>query len=399
MGAMRDAARRNPRSRPPANPPRARRPAGRSGRTPPSRSSRLGPREIEHARVRLEPLGTLDLEGLAQPALEEIELVVGVKTLALRRQELLDHRVLTRRELDDERRSKRREPVDDLLDGHVRADREVMDQRQREHEVGLAPVGQRSALEPPPAEARRGVGEVHGERNDLGAPLAPQLAVEQLDRTLIRVERHDGPCAFRRDAGVAPVVATDVPDEIPLARPRNLAHELVLASGVVVRVGVALAVLRPDPLGWIPLETVYELAHLLYVGDEQLLLEDPLDLLLHLIGPVRVPPLEPRVQEDIAEDAPPKAVARRQQAPHLLRRDAVDRPPQPRLERNALQRLQEQRVEVEHAELAVAHPRLALPHAFEGAHADEYRSNPLELEVVRSRSPHDPLVVEQSCRR
>ncbi len=175
----------------------------------------------------------------------------------------------------------------------------------------------------------------------------------------------------------------------------HLAHEVVLAAGVVVRVGVALAVGGPDALRRVPLEPPDELAHLAHVGHEQLLLEDPLDLLLDLGGPVRVALLELRVQEDVREHALAEAVPERHQGAHLARRDAVDRAAQPGLEGDALRRLQQQRIEVEHAELAVADPGLALADALERADVDEDRPGALELHVVRRRVLEDEVVVER----
>ena len=175
----------------------------------------------------------------------------------------------------------------------------------------------------------------------------------------------------------------------------DLAHEVVLAARVVVRVAVALAVGGPDALRRVPLLPLDQLAHLAHVGDEQLLLEDPLDLLLDLTGAVGVARLELRVQEDVREDALAEAVAERHQVAHLRRRDAVDRAAQPRLERNALRRLQEQRIQVEHAELAIADPRLALAQALERADVDEHRPGALELDVVGRRVLEDEIVVER----
>ena len=98
--------------------------------------------------------------GLAEAALEEAELVVRVEPVALGREQLLDHRVLARGELDHERGAEARQPVHELLDRHVGADRHVVDERERQHQVGLAAVRHRPALERrasrAPARGRRG---------------------------------------------------------------------------------------------------------------------------------------------------------------------------------------------------------------------------------------------------
>jgi hypothetical protein len=88
------------------------------------------------------------------------------------------------------------------------------------------------------------------------------------------------------------------------------------------------------------------------------------------------------VQEDVAEHAAPEAVAQRHQRAHLRRRDPIDRAAQPGLEGHVLERLEQQRIEVEHAELAVADPGLALPQALERADVHEHRPGALELHVV-----------------
>jgi hypothetical protein len=318
-----------------------------------------------------------------------------VQSLALGRQQLLDHRVLARGELDHERAAERRQPVDELLHRHVGADRDVVHERQREHEVGPAAVGQRLALEPAPAEARRRVGQVHGERQDLLVALGAEVAVEQLDRPLVGVHGHHRARALGRDARVAPVVRADVPDEVPGLGSGHLAHELVLAASVVVGVAVALAVGRPDALRRIPREPLDQLAHLAHVGHHQLLLEDALDLSLDLVGPVRVARLELRVQEHVGEHALAEAVAEGQQGAHLRGRDAVDRPAQPGVERHALHRLQQQRIQVEHAELAVADPGLALAVALERADVDEHRPRALELHVVGRGVLEHEVVLER----
>jgi hypothetical protein len=93
------------------------------------------------------------------------------------------------------------------------------------------------------------------------------------------------------------------------------------------------------------------------------------------------------------ERAPPKKVTGREQPAALLRRDPVDASAQPRLKRHALPRLQEQGVEEEHAELAIADPRLAFPERLERADVDEDGLRPEELDVVRRRVlEHEPCI-------
>jgi hypothetical protein len=65
------------------------------------------------------------------------------------------------------------------------------------------------------------------------------------------------------------------------------------------------------------------------------------------------------------------------------------------LEGDVLHRLQQQRVEVEHAELAQAHPGLALAQALERADVHEDRLRALELDVVGRRVLQDQVVLQR----
>ncbi len=80
---------------------------------------------------------------------------------------------------------------------------------------------------------------------------------------------------------------------------------------------------------------------------------------------------------------------------HLGGRDPVDRAAQPGVERHALRRLEQQRIQVEHAELAVADPRLALADPLERADVHERRARALELDVVGRRVLQHHVVLER----
>src|SRR5438128_1543910 len=77
-----------------------------------------------------------------------------------------DHRVFGGRELDYERGVEGAQPVEGLGDRDVAADREVVDEREAEREVGGAAGRERPPFEPPPAESRRRVCEVRRQRED-----------------------------------------------------------------------------------------------------------------------------------------------------------------------------------------------------------------------------------------
>ena len=87
----------------------------------------------------------------------------------------------------------------------------------------------------------------------------------------------------------------------------------------------------------------------------------------------------------MGEDPLAEAVAKAEEAGRLAWGDAVDRAAQPGLEGDLLVGLEQQRVEVEHAELPVAGPRLSLPQRLEGADVDEDRLRAAELDVVGGR--------------
>ena len=74
-----------------------------------------------------------------------------VRTLPL--EQPRDHRILRARELDHDRRVEVAKPVDERGDRDVSPDRDVVDQREAEDEVGAPAVEKRSALDPAPAEA------------------------------------------------------------------------------------------------------------------------------------------------------------------------------------------------------------------------------------------------------
>ena len=119
------------------------------------------------------------------------------------------------------------------------------------------------------------------------------------------------------------------------------------------------------------------------VGLDELLAEAHLlELALDVLGAVGVLGLQPGVQDDVGEDAAAEAVAQREQVAQLARLDAVQAAPQPGLVGDPAEGAQHERVEVEHAELAVADPRLAGPQRLEGADVDERRPRAAELHVV-----------------
>src|SRR3989440_9345199 len=92
-------------------------------------------RHVEQdACPRAKLLAPADVEVFAEVSLEDVELIVGVRALALCGEERLHHWIVAGRELDHERRAELREPVDELAERDVAGDRHVADEREREHE-------------------------------------------------------------------------------------------------------------------------------------------------------------------------------------------------------------------------------------------------------------------------
>ncbi len=196
------------------------------------------------------------------------------------------------------------------------------------------------------------------------------------------------------------LVAADVPDEAPLARVHDLAHELFLARGVGLVVGRRRAVAGPLGRARLPLEPAHELVEALHVGDDQLLLEaGALQLALHVALRVVVLALEPGVQRDVRHHATAEEVTERHEPPRLDRRDPFEAAAEPRPEVHSLVRLQQQRIEIEHAELAVAGPRLTRPQPLERADVDEDRSRAAPLDVVRGRILEHQVLVERAAKQ
>src|SRR5438067_1177757 len=210
-----------------------------------SSDSDSGADKVEDALPRRELLGAGDGEALAEATLEPVAPVVGVVVGPLAGDEPRDHRILGRRELDDERGVEAAQPVDDLGDRHVAADREVVDEREAEREVGRAACGERPPLEPAPAEPRRRIGEVHAQRENLRLALALERLVEAVDDERVAVDPEHVVGGPGRDPRVPALVAAEIPDEArPLGRD-GFGDERRLPLGVLVAVGRRRLIARP----------------------------------------------------------------------------------------------------------------------------------------------------------
>ena len=107
-------------------------------------------------------LGAAHGEAAGQGALPR-RAVVGVEHAgSLAGEQPGRHRVVAVGELDDQRGPEVGEEGDDLVERHGVGERQVVDDRQAQHEVGPHAVDERRALARPPAEAGRRVGRGRG---------------------------------------------------------------------------------------------------------------------------------------------------------------------------------------------------------------------------------------------
>ena len=95
-----------------------------------------------------------------------------------------------------------RQPGDEIGERHVAADDDMVGEGEAEDEVRSAPVHQRAALQAPPSEARRRVGNVRHERQDRRPVLRLEAVVQAVDHQVIGVERQHVVGVIGRHPGV-----------------------------------------------------------------------------------------------------------------------------------------------------------------------------------------------------
>ena len=115
--------------------------------------------------------------------------VVGEDVLALR-QQALDHRIALGRELDNAVRRHVHDPVDHHVERHVAADRDVMDEGQRDQRVGARAFLETLALGLAPTLRRARIGGVEPERRKLCLPCSARSS-RGFQRAEIEVEADD----------------------------------------------------------------------------------------------------------------------------------------------------------------------------------------------------------------
>src|SRR6266545_312649 len=270
-----------------------------------------------------------------------------------------------------------------------------MDDREAENEVRPSALYERLAFEPAPTEGRRRIGDVYDERQNGTLALGDERAVETVDRHLVGVDSERVARVFCGDARIPAVVAAEVPDESRPHRSRSGRDKLCLSLGFFVCVRVAGAVTRPGRLARREVEPPDKLPEARDVRLDQLSSEPGrFELFPDSSGSVAVLPLEPLVQENVADHASSKQIPHREESSADGGLDSFERASEERLKRHTAVRLQEQRVKEEHAELAVAGPRLARPEALERADVDEDGPWATPLDVVRRRVLEDQSFLE-----
>src|SRR6266516_2194012 len=219
--------------------------APRPSATRAKRGSGLRARKVERSGTGCELFRAHDLEALGEALLEPVGPVVGMVSGPLPRQQSAGHRVFGRDELDHARLRSALKPVQELGDGDVAGDRDVVDECESERQVGTAAVEQRPQLLPAPAEPGRRVDDVHGQRQDPRLAFLPQRAVEPVDDEAVRVHRDDVLGALRGDSRVPALVAAEVPDEPRALLGDGVRDEAGLPLGVLGRVRRVGPVLGP----------------------------------------------------------------------------------------------------------------------------------------------------------
>src|SRR5207249_11525320 len=95
---------------------------------------------------------------------------------------------------------------------YVVRDGEMMNQRQRHHDVSGPALEKRRALAVRPAERWRWVGEIEHERQNSALAARTKCAIVLLDGTGIDVEGDDGRAGLPRDTAVDAGVRAEIPN-------------------------------------------------------------------------------------------------------------------------------------------------------------------------------------------
>ena len=122
------------------------------------------------------------------------------------------------------------QPVDQLGQGDVAGDGQVVEQGEGENGVGAGPVEEGGPLAAPPAEAGRGVGQVEIGGQDLAVALLAQRPVEAVEDKVVAVGADHVVGVAGGHPRVGPVVAAQVEDQPGPLPSSDLATKAALIS-------------------------------------------------------------------------------------------------------------------------------------------------------------------------
>src|SRR3990167_326174 len=144
-------------------------------------------KEIDFAPAAFQLLAVGDLISLGDEALEFGDRVVLI-LIGLVPEQHLRHRIPGGDEFDDEIAAEIVEPVDELAHRNIGGDDDVVNERKAQDQIGSAAFFKRFALGAAPALVRRGVAEIHDQRQDFPGAVAFFALVEPVDRLGVAVD-------------------------------------------------------------------------------------------------------------------------------------------------------------------------------------------------------------------
>ncbi|QYU71023.1 GTPase HflX [Leptolyngbya sp. 15MV] len=185
-----------------------------------------------------------DPRPLAEQGGKAVVIVVGEDVGALRQQGL-DHRVALVRKLDNSLRGERNQPIGSHIERNIAADRDVVDERQRDDRIGCGTVGEPLALALCPSLRWAGIGGIEPQREE-GEVFLFGAIVGEFEGSMIEVEAHH-PCsaAFERDLGIITTIATKIEQQFGPDGGGHFGDERCLCPHVFALITVASGVVAP----------------------------------------------------------------------------------------------------------------------------------------------------------
>jgi hypothetical protein len=252
-----------------------------AGRIDQADTGRSGRAQVEETVSRLQGLLPPHPVMTAKSRLQPLTAVIGVLVPLVAEQGF--HLVVRARdEFDHQLIRQTGQPVDELVQGNVGGDHDVVDQRQAEDEVGTGAAAEVAALAVPPTPVRRGVGHVLHQGQDVALSFLADRPVEPLDREVIEIHGQDLADVARGDPRELSGIAADVPDQAGAAGGDALVDERLLSRW-------SPAVMcsprrRPIPSRRCPSPARHQLPQFAHIGQDQLLLKPAIVVGAHLAG-------------------------------------------------------------------------------------------------------------------